>query len=121
MARPSKPTALLVLEGKSHKTKAELEYRQSAEDLLTTGVHMKKWPEVRRNRHASMEFDRICSLLKEIGKDDALHEGVVNRYCLLRAECVEFEEKREVFYDGIHQLEKNTANKSRISTKKPGA
>lgn len=106
MAKPAKPAALLVLEGKSHKTKAELEYRQAAEDSLTTGVHMKKWPEVRKNRRASAEFDRVCELLKEIGKDDALHESVVNRYCLLRAECAEFEEKRETFFDGIHQLEK---------------
>jgi hypothetical protein len=106
MARPSKPTGLILLEGKSHRTKAELECRQNAENALVTGVHMQKWPEVRSNVRASREFDRLCELLKAIGKDDALHEGVVNRYCLLRAECVQFEEKRETFYRGIKQMEK---------------
>jgi phage terminase small subunit len=106
MARPSKPTGLILLEGKSHRTKAEIECRKENEEALTTGIHMEKWPEVRANVRASKEFDRVCELLKTIGKDDALHESVVNRYCLLRAECVQFEEKRETFYRGIKQMEK---------------
>jgi len=106
MPTPPKPAALLLLEGKSHHGKDELNSRADAEKMLITGVHMAKWAEVRKNRRASLEFDRVCKLLKGIGKDDALQEGVVNRYCLLRAECVEFEEKRETFYRGIRQMEK---------------
>lgn len=106
MPTPSKPVALLRMEGKSHRTKSELEQREQGENALVTGVHMEKWPEVRKDTRASREFDRVSELLKAIGKDDALHEGVVNRYCLLRAECVQFEEKRETFHRGIKQLEK---------------
>jgi len=94
------------MEGKSHKTKAELEVRRDAESSLVTGTHMAMWPEVRENKRAATEFRRVCTLLKAIGKDDALNESVVNRYALLRAECVEFEEKRETFYKGISQMEK---------------
>ena len=106
MPTPSKPVALLRMEGKSHRTKDELEQREQGESALVTGVHMEKWPEVRKDVRASREFDRVCALHKVIGKDDALHESVVNRYCLLRAECVQFEEKRETFYRGIKQMEK---------------
>lgn len=110
MPTPSKPVALLRMEGKSHRTKSELEQREQAESALVTGVHMKMWPEVRKDARASREFDRVCELLKAICKDDALHESVVNRYCLLRAECVQFEEKREAFYRGIKQMEKEYRN-----------
>lgn len=106
MPTPSKPAALLQFEGKCHHSKKEFEQRAEAESALVTGVHMEKWPEVGKNVRASREFDRVCGLLKTIGQDDALHESVVNRYCLLRAECVQFEEKREAFYHGIKQMEK---------------
>lgn len=106
MPTPSKPVALLRMEGKGHRTKAELEQREAAEQALLTGEHMAKWPEVRSNVRASREFDRVSTLLRKIGKDDALHESVVNRYCLLRAECAQFEDKREMFSRGIRQLEK---------------
>jgi len=106
MARPSKPTELILLEGKSHRTKAELELRASGEQALITGVTMQAWPEVKKNRRAAIEFKRVCDLLCVIKKNDALNESVINRYCLLRAECVEFEEKRETFYRGIKQMEK---------------
>lgn len=104
--RPSKPTDLILLEGKSHRTKAELEQRKQAEQALTTGKHMQIWPEVKANPAARKEFNRVRALLKKIGKDDALHEGTINRYALLKAECAEFEEKRESFYDSKIDLEK---------------
>lgn len=106
MPTPSKPVALLRMEGRSHRTKEELEQREAGEQALLTGEHMAKWPEVRSNVRASREFDRVSALLRKIGKDDALHESVVNRYCLLRAECAQFEDKREMFSRGIRQLEK---------------
>lgn len=106
MARPSKPIELVLLEGKSHRTKAEIEQREQGEAALITGSHMEKWPEVKRDARASREFERVSGLFKKIDKDDALHESVINRYCLLRAECVQFEEKRETFYRGIKQMEK---------------
>ncbi len=105
MPTPPKPFTVLKSEGKSHRTQDELEQRKNAEAALITGSHMKCWPEVKANAVAKKEFNRVKSLLKKIGKDDALHEGPVNRYALLRAECAEFEEKREAFYESKEELQ----------------
>jgi hypothetical protein len=67
---------------------------------------MEMWPEVRANKIAREEFERVCDLLGVIGKDDALQEGVVNRYCLLRAECVDFEKKRDSFNRSLAELKR---------------
>jgi hypothetical protein len=67
---------------------------------------MKIWPEVKTNKKAAEEFNRISNLLSAIGKDDALQEGVVNRYCLLRAECIDFEKKREIFMRSLAELKR---------------
>lgn len=105
MPTPPKPFEVLKMEGKSHRTKDELQQREKAEAALTTGVHMREWPEVKANTIAHKEFNRVRGLLKIIGKDDGLHEGVVNRYALLRAECTEFEQKRESFYESKEELQ----------------
>lgn len=89
--RPPKPVNLIKLEGKSHRTKAELKTREEAEKQLLTGRKMKPWPEVRENELAKKEFNRIKKLLEIIGHNDALHEAVINRYCLLIAECKQIE------------------------------
>ena len=109
--RPSKPTNVIEMEGKSHRTEAELKVRKEAEAALVTGVHMQMWPEVKANRLAKEEFARVCDLLQIIGKDDALQESIVNRYCLLRAECVDFEKKRDIFIRSMNELKKEYANK----------
>ncbi len=94
MPTPPKPAEVLKFEKKSHRTKAELEQRQKAEDALLTGKHMRVWPEVKADDVAKKEFNRVKGLLKIIGKDDALHEGPVNRYAMLRSECIKLEERK---------------------------
>jgi phage terminase small subunit len=98
---PSKPLSLI----KGHRTKAEKEQRAKAEADLITGRRMKIWPETADNEKARQEFNRVRALLHKIEKDDALHESVVNRYALLRAECLDFEEKREAFTRRADELE----------------
>ena len=95
MPTPSKPVLSLVAEGTAHKTKAELEQRKEAEDALTTGVHMQAWDEVKSDKIALKEFERVRDLLQIIEKDDALHEATINRYALLRSECLEFERREK--------------------------
>ena len=85
--RPTKPLVLV----KGHRTKAEKAVRQKAENNLLTGVSLKEWPEVKIDPVAHKEFQRIKKVLKAINKDDALHEGVINRYCVLHSECKGFE------------------------------
>ena len=105
MPTPPKPFAVLKAEGKSHRTKKELKLREEGEKALTTGVALKERPEVKSNPVAHKEFLRLNKLLKAIGKNDAIYEAVINRYCLLQAECTEFEERREKFYEQMKELE----------------
>jgi phage terminase small subunit len=104
MPTPTKPYLVLKAEKKSHRTKAELKQRENGEKALATGTALRERPEVRSNPVAHKEFRRINKLLKDIGKNDAIYEPVINRYCMLQAECNDFEEKRESFYRDIQEL-----------------
>lgn len=104
MPTPPKPFTVLKAEGKSHRTKAELEQRKQGEAALSTGTKMRERPEVKANPVAHKEFLRLNRLLKTIEKNDAIYEPIINRYCLLQAECQDFEEKRESFYRDIKEL-----------------
>ena len=105
MPTPPKPFKVLSNEKKSHRTKAELKLREEGEEALSTDKKIKERTEVRNNKFAHKEFNRIVKLLENIDKNDAIYEPVINRYCLLQAECLEFEEKREKFYKDFEKLE----------------
>lgn len=111
MPTPPKPFTVLSSEKKSHRTKAELKQRKQGEDALATGVALKERSEVRSNPVAHKEFHRLNKLLKSISKNDAIYEAIINRYCLMTAECKDFEEKRESFYRDIQEL---TSDKGRL-------
>ena len=104
MPTPAKPFSVLSLEGKSHRTKAELLQRKQAESSLASGKEFKESKEVRENEVAHKEFIRLKALLKNIEKNDALHENIINRYCLMIAECKDFEKKRELFQRDLEEL-----------------
>lgn len=105
MPTPPKPHIVLINEGKSHRTKAELKQREEAEKALVTGEKLKERKEVKENPVAHKEFKRISKLLKNIEKNDALYEPIINRYCQLQAECKDFEEKREQVFKSMLDLE----------------
>ena len=105
MPTPAKPFKVLTIENKSHRTKAELKMREEGEKALSTEIELKERKEVKQNKVAHKEFKRIEKLLKNIDKNDAIYEAVINRYCLLQAECLDFEEKREKFYNDMSNLE----------------
>lgn len=105
MPPPTKPVSVLRSEKKSHRTKAELEQREQAEKALSTGVALRERPGVRRNPVAHKEFMRINKLLKKIQKNDAIYEAIINRYCLLQAECMDMETRRDEIYEQAQRLE----------------
>lgn len=105
MARPAKPVAVLQAEGKSHRTKAELEKRKKEEAAFATGTPLKEKPETKKNLIAHKEFKRVTKLLTEIGKCDALYENIINRYCMLYAECRGYEEMQDKLRTDIVHLE----------------
>lgn len=104
MPTPTKPFKVLTTEKKSHRTKAELKMREEGEKSLSTDMKLKERDEVKQNKVAHKEFKRIQKLLKNIDKNDAIYEAVINRYCLLQAECSDLEERREEFYKLVFEL-----------------
>lgn len=108
MPTPAKPFRVLATEKKSHRTKAELKMREEGEKALITETKMKERKEVKQNKVAHKEFKRIQKLLENIDKNDAIYEAVINRYCLLQAECHDLEEKREEIYKLIFELKEES-------------
>lgn len=104
MARPSKPMSVIQMEKKSHRTKEELASRKRAEDQMLAGDKIRKFPEVRENRKASMEWDRITEILDRIDKNDRTYETVINRYCLMLAECRDMEKLKKTIEKSIKNL-----------------
>lgn len=104
MARPSKTISVIKDEGRSHRTKAEIVAREAGEAALASGEKLKERREVKENAIAHREFLRVNKLLQKIGKNDALYEGIINRYCMLHAECADFEQKREIFSGNLEAL-----------------
>ena len=104
MPTPTKPFKVLTTEKKSHRTKAELKMREEGEKSLSTEIELKERKEVKQNKVAHKEFKRIEKLLKNIGKNDAIYEAVINRYCLLQAECTNLEKERAELYVLIYEL-----------------
>lgn len=110
MPTPPKPFSVLKSEGKSHRTKKELKLREQGEKALTTGTVLKERQEVKKNKIAHKEFKRINELLSSIEKNDAIYEGVINRYCILYAESIDLEGKREDMYSLIEDLKEQFEN-----------
>ena len=71
--RPSKPVAVIRKEGKSHRTKAELNAREKGEAAFATGIPIKEKEETKKNVVAHKEFLRVTKLLNKIEKCDALY------------------------------------------------
>lgn len=110
MPTPPKPAKIIELEGKSHRTKKEIRARKEAEASLLTGERLKESKEVKENPKAHKEFLRIKKLLESIEKNDDLYGRVINRYCLLLAECTEFEEKREKMEETAEKMEEHASD-----------
>ena len=110
MPTPGKSAEVLEEEKRSHRTKSELGYRKAAEKAALSGVEFKERAEVKANKIAHKEFLRISKIFGIVGKNDALYEPIINRYCQIQAECQEFEEKREQFYKNIIDLEEKSSD-----------
>lgn len=91
MGRPPKPFSVLEGEKKSHRTAEEMRVRREAEESVLTGEKIAEEKRVKDNEIAHKTFKRTIKLLEKIQKNDAIYEKVINRYCLLTAECQEME------------------------------
>ena len=105
-----KPVSVLRNEKRSHRTKAELEHREKAENPVRAGESRVERPEVQADDAAHAGFLRARYLLRKIGKSDALYENIINRYAQLAAECRDFERKRETFHKRSLALDQKFEN-----------
>lgn len=105
MPTPPKPAKVIQMEKKSHRTKKEIKQREQGEKELSSGTTLKERPEVKNNPIAHKEFLRLDKLLKGIEKNDAIYEVIINRYCLMIAECNDLQEKREHCHEVVLKLD----------------
>lgn len=112
--RPTKPLALI----QGHRTKAEMEVRENAEQGLLTGTPMKESKKVKADKIAHTEFRRIKKLLKSIGKDDDLYGNIINTHCLLVSECEGIEKTRELFEKNLEEFEDKSCGEDITFTEK---
>ena len=105
MPTPPKPVRVLRSEGKSHRTKAELEAREAAEESTRSGRKMSEQKAVRENPVAHRVYLKVRRMLEDIERDDKLHEAIVNRYCLITAECEDAQKDRALIERRCQHLE----------------
>ena len=89
MPTPSMPLAIV----KGNINKDVRKMREKAEADLITGEALHCWQETKENPVAYKHYRRLSKLFSIIGKNDALIENVLNRYCVLLADCTEAEKR----------------------------
>lgn len=95
MSRRIKPVSVLEFEKKSHRSKAELQFRLDGEKANLSGKGMSEFDCVKDDPVAHKEFLRIKRMLGLVEKNDALYETVINRYCEVIAEVYYLKEQRQ--------------------------
>ncbi|WEG14144.1 P27 family phage terminase small subunit [Pullulanibacillus sp. KACC 23026] len=103
--RGSKPVQLIQLEGKSHRTKKELEHRKKMEKALYTGTSFKESPAVKNDPIAHKEFLRLKKLYKSIEYVDGLDERIINRYCMLVSQEAALQEMIDTAKHNVEKVE----------------
>ena len=106
MPQIAKPAAILKLTNDvSHRTKREIAIREAAEKGTLTGEGMTESEDVKAVPEAHKEFLRLRKLFRKIEKDDAIYEQVINRYCLLHAECLAIAGRKQKLEAAADQAE----------------
>lgn len=107
MGRPAKSVDVLTSTKSSHLTKDEIRTRKAAESAGLSGTKLRERAEVKSDPVAHAEFLRVSRLLTKVGKNDAMFEPIINRYCQLQSECATFEKMREEFEADLKELRAN--------------
>ena len=68
--------------------------REAAEKALLTGITMRESSDVKKDKVAHREYQRVIKILTAIGKNDALFESVINDYCRLESDIQRYRELR---------------------------
>lgn len=122
MPRSSKPAAVIEIEGKTHLSKEEIEFRKAQEEAVLSGVPMSEFPVTKEDEEAHKEFLRIKNLLRKINKNDDFFAGSINRYAQIHSEILGYQTKRIELEQDIQEakelwkIEKEKPDKERAIT-----
>lgn len=83
--------------------------KKLAEHISITMIASFCKSKTKAHKVAHREFLRLNKLMKAIGKNDALYGPVINRYCMIYSECLDFEDKQKMLYETADALEKKFA------------
>jgi len=102
MGRDAKPIDLLVLEGRKHLTKAEIEQRRKAQ--IKTGTSKLTCPEyVLKDPKALEKWQEIKKIYKDVDFVSSGDIGLLGRYCMTFSEYHEmldsYQRIKEIHYD----------------------
>ncbi|WP_163526624.1 P27 family phage terminase small subunit [Halobacillus ihumii] len=103
--RSSKPVQLVKMEGKSHRTKKELDHREKVEQSLYTGIKFKESPVVKSDPVAHKEFLRLKKLYKHIEYIDGLDERIINRYCNMVSQELSYSKQIDSLTEKLEDVE----------------
>lgn len=104
MGRPAKTVAVISSEKKSHRTKSEIEARKKGEKSVTTGEKMREFESTKARPGAHKAFARVRRLMAVIGRNDAIHEQVMNRYCVMLDEADRLATDIEAIDERLEQI-----------------
>jgi hypothetical protein len=120
MPTPNKPVSVLKAEKRSHRTQAEISGREKAEAAVLTGKPMRERPEVKNNKIAHALWLEIEENFTKIGKNDAIYEAVLNRYCQIQAEIVDFEKQKQTIWRMVEKFRAQFAKTVEAGNFEPG-
>lgn len=109
--RPAKTASIIKMEGKSHRTKAELATREKAEAAALSGYPIAESNEVASDKIAHAAFRQVIATLSLMGKNDEAHGESIRRYCVVKSlladTMVQMNKLKALRTDGYdHDLEK---------------
>lgn len=82
LARPSSCVGSI----KKNLTKNEIKQREEAEIANLSGIPIRIFTEVKKDKIAKIEFERVVAIMSAVNKNDALYEAVINDYCLAKSD-----------------------------------
>lgn len=118
MGRPSKPTNVIQMEKKSHRTKREMAVRKAGEASTLSGHPLKEAPATKADPVAHKTYQIIRKMFKAIEKDDGLYSPMVNRYCKITSEAEKLEIERARTEKMLEEQEDNLEPKEFIEMMK---
>lgn len=85
MGRPKKPVNVLLNEGKTHMTKAQIKKRKEEEALMQCNADNIECPDWITNETAKKEYNKLSTNLKELGIITNLDVNMLASYCIAYA------------------------------------